>query len=153
MIGMDKNKLVALLQEAGWKNIVSDSEFKGNQYDLVGERKFLMTQWNVLVRFWDRLDHKNIGKLNRIISELREESESWLIGQCFILVIVADTVDPKVGELFDENTLPVLRWKGGGGKVFLFDAKHKRVYGNIPQIPYDVYKYSSEIEHILYQFV
>lgn len=149
---MDANKLIELLESKGWKKIAQNSEYMNFNFDVVGERWFTLTKWRVLVKFLDNLDEKNIQEVSRMFSTISDKSKSWIWGKCFLLCIIANSMDPSVIEGLKRDSFGlfgVFRIKGGGGNIFLADLGNKKVYGEVPKLPYDVHKYSTDLKEVL----
>lgn len=149
-------KLSYKLRNAGWERIVQNSCHLGWRFDLVCERRSFLTKWHILIKFVDCLDKQNVKEFENILSDISEESKSWIWGRCFLFCIIADIIDPRVVSNLERDSFGlfgVFRLKGGGGNIFLLDLESKKIYGEIPTIPYDVHKHSKDFKEILEELI
>ena len=148
---MDQLTLKKQLQRLGWKRLASQDHFDV-EFDLVGSRRFLFTKWNVLVKYIDVLDDEQIHHWSAILERISAKSKSWWWGRCFLLCVVADSVevDPKyfTGAHDSFGLFGVYRLQGGGGNVFVVDMASRTIYGSVPSLPYDVHKFSRDLRGV-----
>ncbi len=149
---MNSDELIQLLESKGWKKIVQNREYMNFNFDVIGERWFTLTKWRVLVKFIDRLDEKNVPEVKEMYSTISTKSKSWIWGKCFLLCVIAKSIGPSIIEGIKRDSFGlfgVFRIKGGGGNIFLVDLENKKVYGEVPTLPYDVHKYSNDLKEVL----
>lgn len=149
-------KLVYKIRTKGWKEIVQNSCYLGWRFDIVCERRYFFTKWYILIKFADRVDQYTIKECENIFSDISEESKSWIWGRCFLFCIIADIIDPHVVPRLQRDSFGlfgIFRLKGGGGNIFLLDLKNKKIYGDVPTLPYDVHKHSKEFKEILEEMI
>ncbi len=156
---LNEKGLLKLIEEKGWENIRQDGEYEGYSFDIIGERKFISVQWNILVKYIDKLTKESIRPIKEVYVDISIKSKSsgwgkW--GKCFLYCIIANTVDPLVtneikGDSF--GLFRVFRLKGGGGNMFIVDLEKGKIYGKVPTLPYDVHKYSKDLNEILQKMI
>ena len=102
------------------------------------------------------MDKQNIKEFENIFSDISEESKSWIWGRCFLFCIIADIIDLRVVSNLKRDSFSlfgVFRLKGGGGNIFLLDMENKKMYGEVPILPYDVHKQSKDFKEILEELI
>ncbi len=141
---VDMPCLIGELARAGWKN-VGPGSYMGMEFNCVGSRKALgMVQWNVLVKFMPLLDSEATTVWADSFKQMNKQAQSWVMGKCFILCLVAQEIDPVVLGSIQSNgfgLFGVFRMKGGGGTILIGDESNHQVYGEIPRLPRDVHNY------------
>lgn len=144
---MDMHCIIGELARAGWKN-VGPGSYMGIEFDFVGSRKALgMVQWNVLVKFIPLLDSEATKVWADSFKQMNKQAQSWVMGKCFTLCLVAQEIDPIVlGSIQSNNfgLFGVFRMKGGGGTILVGDESNHQVYGDIPRLPRDVHNYMTD---------
>lgn len=148
---MDKDNLINLINEKGWK-ITRNDMYLGRQFDIIGEKKFIIFRWSLLVKFTDRITKEHLSQIKNEFTDLSDNSKSWIWGKCFIYCVIANSIDPSItDEIKGDNfgLFGILRLKGGGGRIFIADTGKKRIYGDVPSLPYDAHKHSREIFGII----
>ena len=142
--GTDATCIARELKEAGWKDIVPGN-YLGFNFDFVGSRKAIgVVQWNVLVRFLPVLDSETANVCAADFQQMNKKAQSWVMGKCFILCLVAQEIDPAIlGSLqgSDFGLFGIIRMKGGGGTILVSDEKSGQVFGDIPRLPRDVHNF------------
>lgn len=142
------------LELLGWKFDASPSHF-GEEFDLVGSRRFLFTPWNVLVKFIDVQNDEEVRRWTASFQRISAESKKGWDERCFLLCLVASKVeiDPEClteardsFELFGVVRRVLFEAAVGGGNVFVVDLTDRTVHGTIPLLPYDVRKYSRDLQ-------
>jgi hypothetical protein len=80
---------------------------------------------------------------------LDELSKSWVLGECFLLCLIAKQVSPSLikGDKFGQVGL--MRLQGGGGRVLIADELNHQVYGEVPRLPLDAHKFTKSTKDIL----
>lgn len=166
---MDMNDIVMKLKSYHWKNIKQNTTFKDYQFDLVAERMHLLVvKWHVLVKQVPVLDEKTLKNHLDIFKDISKKSKSIFIGKMFLYVLVSQKIDPGLepqirGDNFEilintwftmtgSSPRPALfigRIEGGGGNLLAYDTTKHQWYGQIPEIPWDVKKYSEQIKEII----
>jgi hypothetical protein len=154
---MNLTYFTAQLQQAGWKNIGPNNHLD-LQFDLVGERNFFLTKWNILIKTLPMLDMPTASVWQANFKAMSEKSKHWFWGKCFLLCLITQQVTPDIAVASTNNTVTVMdRYlemllqdhRGGGGRVLIADDTTKQVYGEIPAIPYDAHKYTQSVKGIL----
>lgn len=141
------------LEEVGWKN-VQPANHMDIEFDLVGDRRFTLTKWNVLVKVLPVLDDTTANIWKENFEVLNKNSKSLIWGQCFLLCLLVEDVSTEVSESLSADNFGLFgmfRLKGGGGNVLVGDMKNGEVYGNVPSLPYDVHKFSQNAKEIIIQ--
>jgi hypothetical protein len=154
---MNLTYLTAQLQQAGWKNIGPNIHMD-LQFDLVGERNFTLTKWNILIKTLPMLDAPTVSVWQSNFKAISEKSKHWFWGKCFLLCLITQQVAPDIAAASTSDTVTVMdRYlemlirdhRGGGGRVLIADDTSKQVYGEVPAIPYDSHKYTQSVKEIL----
>lgn len=149
---MNKSYLIKLIEENGWKEIRQHDEIFGHNFDIIGERRFALAKWYILINFTNKLTKDNILKFQNDFADISKKSKSWILGKCFLYCIIADNIDSKITDGIERDTFGLfglLRLKGGGGNVFFVDLSKSKIYGKTPTLPYDVHKHSKDLTEIL----
>ncbi|MGF1582471.1 MAG: hypothetical protein ACFCD0_24365 [Gemmataceae bacterium] len=137
------------LELLGWKHVASKSHF-GEEFDLVGSRRFLFSQWNVLVKYIDVLDDEEVRRCAASLLHISAKSKS--LDRCFLACLIAGKVeiDPEylteAGDSF--GLFGVLGLLEGGGNVLLVDLADCTIYGTVPWFPYAVRKFSRDLQAV-----
>lgn len=146
-VTMDRSCIGRELEQAGWKD-ANPGSYMGMEFDCVGSRKALgMVQWNVLVKFVPVLDTQTISAWAGSFQQMNKQAQSWVMGKCFILCLVAKEIEPAVlGSIQSNNfgLFGVFRMKGGGGTILIGDESNRQVYGDIPRLPRDAHNYMTD---------
>lgn len=144
--------LASRLQQEGWNNIGS-GEHCGIPFDLIGSRTFLITQWNILIKFLPVLDAGSGPVLQRNFETISRQSKSLLWGRCFVLCLVAGQIAPEVlGNVRSDSfgLFGAIRLQGGGGRILIADEANRQVYGQVPALPMDAHKFTGQARDILF---
>jgi hypothetical protein len=143
------------LTKGGWKK-VQPGQHLGLTFDLVGERHFALTKWNILVKVLPKLDAGAAEEWKANFAMISKKSQSLIWGKCFVLCLVAEQVAPEVTQAIKGNSFGlfgIVRLKGGGGNVFIADLNGKQVYGKVPALPMDVHTFSKSAQGLLQRLV
>lgn len=147
------------LELLGWKDVSPQTHF-GVEFDLVGHRQFsFLTQWNVVVKYMDVIGNENVQRWTARFQRINEQSKNPEDERCFLLCLVAGKVESDLEELIKARepfglASVVLRFldapscRGGGGNIFVVDLASRTIHGTVPWLPYDVRKYSQELQAI-----
>jgi hypothetical protein len=95
---VNKQDLIRLIEEKGWKKIRQDSDYLGHRFHIIGERRFALTNWYIFFSFIDNLDVGNIEEFKKIIVDISKKSKSWFLGKWFLFCVIADRIDPQIPE-------------------------------------------------------
>ena len=156
---MVEDPLKKRLKLLGWKNVSPQTHF-GVEFDLVGHRRFsFLTKWNVLVKYVEVIDHEEVRRWIASFQHINEESKKPEHERCFLLCLIAGNVDSDVEELIEarepfglasvvQRFLGAPSYRGGGGSIFVVDLASRTIHGTVPWLPYDVHKYSRELQTI-----
>ena len=150
---MHLDNLKLRLSQKGWKD-TDPGTYLGIGFDLIGSRRFLLTEWRVLVKTVPLLDRDALLFWKSNFEMISKKSKSLIWGKGFLLCLLADDVsDDLAREVHGDGFgfLGVLRLRGGGGNVFIANKKNHQVYGKVPALPYDVHAYSKGVKEILSQ--
>ena len=137
------------LELLGWEHIAPRSHF-GDEFDLIGSRQFLLTRWNLLVKYVDVLDDEEVRRCAASLLHISAKSKSLF--RCFVLCVVAGKleIDPKslteAGDAF--GLFGVLGLLEGGGNVLVVDLADRTIHGTIPRLPYAVRKFSRDLKEM-----
>ena len=154
---MNIGYLTTQLQQVGWKNI-GPKVHMDLPFDLVGERTFTLTKWNILIKTIPVLDEPSAAVWQSNFKSISEKSKHWFWGKCFLLCLITQQVLPDTAEAITHDTVTVMDryfeillkdYRGGGGRILIADEASKHVYGEVPAIPYDARKYTQSLRQIL----
>jgi hypothetical protein len=95
---VNKQDLIRLIEEKGWKNISQDSDYLGHRFDVIGERKYRLSMWHLLVDFVGNLDKENFEEVKKVFADTSKKSESWLWGECFLFCAIAERIETQIVE-------------------------------------------------------
>jgi hypothetical protein len=155
--GVIEDPLKKRLELLGWKD-VSPQTHLGVEFDLVGHRRFsFLTKWNVLVKYIDVVDNEEVQRWTASFQRINEESKNPLDERCFLLCLIAGKVESDLEELIKarepfglasvvQRFLDASSCRGGGGNIFVVDLASRTIHGTVPWLPYDVRKYSQELQ-------
>lgn len=149
---MNFNNLAYQLQIDGW-TVYGPGMHNGMPFDLVGQRKCNLSQWNILVKTVPVLDIAATMVWKNNFTYLSNAAKSWWWGKCFVLCLVAQQIAPEAlytlqGDSF--GLFGVFRMKGGGGRIMIADESTRQVYGKVPSVPLDAHKMTESTKRILY---
>ena len=144
---MPEDPLKKQLELLGWEHVGPRSHF-GEEFDLVGSRQFLMTRWNLLVKYVEVLDGEEVRRCAASLLHITAKSKS--LCRCFVLCVVAGKVDNH-SEIFSEacdsfGLFGVLGLLEGGGNVLVVDLADHAIHGTVPRLPYAVHKFSRDLK-------
>lgn len=165
---MNSQDIIFQLQHFHWKKIKENALFQNYQFDLVAERRHLLfVKWYVLVKQVLVLDEQTLKTQLEIFKDINKKSKSLWMGKMFLYIIVSPKIDPSLepqikGDNFEilinswftmtgtpRQALFIGRIEGGGGNLLAYDTTKRQWYGQIPEIPWDVKKYSEQIKEII----
>jgi hypothetical protein len=95
---VNKQDLINLIQEKGWKKIRQDSDYLGHRFHVVGERRLALANWHILFAFAENLDKENVEELKKTFVDVSKKSKSWFFGKWFLFYVVADRIDLQIVE-------------------------------------------------------
>jgi len=166
---MNTKEIIINLQQQGWKNIKTNDSYYNHQFDIIAMRRHLLfVQWFAFIKYIPTLDEQQLQKELKIFSEINQKSKSIWIGKLFVFVIITSKMNQKLASKIKGDSFPmqinayytqsgssprmnlfVGRINGGGGNLLVFDEKKKQWYGEIPNYPLDVKKYSLQMQEII----
>lgn len=146
---MSEDPIRKQLERLGWEYVSPRSHF-GEEFDLVGSRRFMLTRWNLLIKYVDVLDDEEVRRCAASLLHISAKSKSLF--RCFVLCLVAGKVeiDPEslteAGDSF--GLFGVLGLLEGGGNVMVVDVSDRTIHGTIPRLPYAVRKFSQQVKEL-----
>jgi hypothetical protein len=144
------NFVANALWQSGWKEI-GPGAVEGIGFDLVGTRQSVM-KWSILIKTLPMLDGQTAMLWQNNFNYINEKMKSFWWGKGFILCLMAQQVSPDTVRALQSDSFGLfgmIRIRGGGGRILISDQANRQVYGDVPALPYDVHKFTSDIKTIL----
>ena len=151
---MTVNPIKKQLELLGWEYVSPGSHF-GEEFDLVGSRRFMLTRWNLLIKYVDVLDDEEVRRCATSLLHISTKSKS--LSRCFVLCLVAGKVEidlesfTEAGDSF--GLFGVLGLLEGGGNVMVVDVSDRTIHGTVPRLPCAVRKFSRDVKEVFQEFL
>lgn len=150
---IDSNIVMKIMEALGFSNVMSNAEFMGEKFQILGEGKAGLQKQKVLISSITALDADAALNLAEIMNKVDNKSRSLWIGKLFTYCIFVDKLDTNARALlfdrFIENRRKASNLaKGGGGGLVVVDMENKKVDSNIPRI-YGIQIISDLIKEVL----
>ena len=128
---MSNEQLISNLQNMGWKDF-APGEFKGFNFEQVGQAKVDRYNWFVLIQSLPVLDVPTLETWNQNYKELAKKARAGFVssGKYFVLILLIDTISADLLELLSkEDKLDLLKMpditRGGGYTLMLIKDRQK----------------------------
>jgi hypothetical protein len=151
---MSEDPIRRQLELLGWDYVSPRSHF-GEEFDFVGSRQFMLTRWNLLIKYVDVLDDEEARRCAASLLHISAKSKSLF--RCFVLCLVAGKVEIDLESLTEAGDsfglFDVLGLLEGRGNVMVVDVSDRTIYGTVPRLPYAVRRFSRDVEEVFQEFL
>ncbi|MCD4784164.1 MAG: hypothetical protein K8T10_10125 [Candidatus Eremiobacteraeota bacterium] len=152
MINININFIKDELIKDGWQD-TAPGRYMDIDFDLIVSRHIIyVDRWEILIKELPELNRKNMDKWLRRFEEIKENSKNLPIRKCFVLCLLAEKVSGEAWDFAQSQNLfnaGEISLKEGTGNLLMADIKEKKVYGQIPEKPYDMYVFSNNLKKII----
>jgi hypothetical protein len=151
---MDLEFMKNRLATEGWKDIQPGCHM-GIEFDLVGFRHSQLAKWKMLVKILPGLDHMWAEHWKTNFQTINNNSVGLLWGKFFLIALLAETVSDQISEALAADPVDLVGgWKfkflkKGGGNVFIADLARKKIYGQVPRSPKDMFYFSRALQTVM----